>query len=226
MKVYQTSKLRVHTVEWPALVRLAAIETALQDHGNIRGSGFKNGIPCYIQAGTVAHMDNYFDYSWVHRTPLPMGLHCQSPLGPGAKVTRGDHRPHPQVQPPVHCLMTSFPLQKPPTQWSHGRREANPNVLAFFNRPETRDSRPKTHDSRLVTRCLQPGTHTLMLHTRLNLMLYLVVLFLYSFLYIVKSKFGDYATLDALTKQHRVQGGYFDPPSLDGRGVRPRPRSR
>ena len=38
-----------------------------------------------------------------------------------------------------------------------------------------------------------------------------VVSFLYSFPYIVKSKFGDYATLDALAEQQRVQGGTFDP---------------
>ena len=36
------------------------------------------------------------------------------------------------------------------------------------------------------------------------------VLFLYSFPYIVKSKFGNYATLDALAEQQRVQGGTFD----------------
>ena len=42
-------------------------------------------------------------------------------------------------------------------------------------------------------------------------MLYLVVSFLYSFLYIVKLKFGDYGTLDALAEQCRVQGGNFDP---------------
>ena len=38
-----------------------------------------------------------------------------------------------------------------------------------------------------------------------------VVLFLYSFPYIVKSKFGNYATLDALVEEWRVQGGTFDP---------------
>ena len=38
-----------------------------------------------------------------------------------------------------------------------------------------------------------------------------VVSFLYSFPYIVKSKFGDYATLNALAEQQRVQGGTFDP---------------
>ena len=32
-----------------------------------------------------------------------------------------------------------------------------------------------------------------------------------SFPYIVKSKFGDYGTLDTLAEQHRVQGGNFDP---------------
>ena len=147
--------------------------------------------------GSIEHL-----YLWVCivRTPWSWGQGHQ-----------GDHGPHPQVQPPVHCLKTSFPSQKPPTPWSHGRREANPNVLAFFNRPVTHDSRPVTHDSRLMTLCLQPGTRTSMLHTLLNLMLYLVVLFPYSFSYIMKSKFGDYATLDMLAKQCRVQGGYFDP---------------
>ena len=38
-----------------------------------------------------------------------------------------------------------------------------------------------------------------------------VVSFLYSFPYIVKSKFCNYATLDALAEQQRVQGGTFDP---------------
>ena len=46
------------------------VETALQGHGNICGSGTSNGIPCCIQAGTALHVDNYFDYWWVHRTPL------------------------------------------------------------------------------------------------------------------------------------------------------------
>ena len=32
-----------------------------------------------------------------------------------------------------------------------------------------------------------------------------------SFCYIIKSKFGDYGTLDALAEQRRVQGGNFDP---------------
>ena len=36
------------------------------------------------------------------------------------------------------------------------------------------------------------------------------VLFVYSFPYIMKSKFGDYTTLDALAEQWRVQGGTFD----------------
>ena len=38
-----------------------------------------------------------------------------------------------------------------------------------------------------------------------------VVSFLYSFPYIVKSKFGNYTTLNALVEQQRVQGGTFDP---------------
>ena len=38
------------------------VETALQGHGNIHGSGTSNGVPCCIQAGTALHVDNYFDY--------------------------------------------------------------------------------------------------------------------------------------------------------------------
>ena len=38
-----------------------------------------------------------------------------------------------------------------------------------------------------------------------------VVSFHYSFPYSVKSKFGNYATLDALLEQRRLQGGTFDP---------------
>ena len=35
-----------------------------------------------------------------------------------------------------------------------------------------------------------------------------------SFPYIVKSKFGDYGTLNTLTEQRRVHGGNFDPQVL------------
>ena len=68
--------------------KAGSIETALQGHGNICGSGSSNGIPCCIQAGTAMHMDNYFDYLWVHRTPLHMGLQCQNPLVIGAKLSK------------------------------------------------------------------------------------------------------------------------------------------
>ena len=68
--------------------KAGSIETALQGHGNIHGSGTSNGIPCCIQAGTALHMDNYFNYLWVCRTPLPMGLHCQNPLTLGAKLSK------------------------------------------------------------------------------------------------------------------------------------------
>ena len=45
-----------------------------------------------------------------------------------------------------------------------------------------------------------------MLQTHLYLTLYpLLFSFLYSFPYIVKSRFGDYTTLDALAEQRRVQ---------------------
>ena len=68
--------------------KAGSIETALQGHGNICGSGASNGIPCCIQAGTVLHVDNYLDYLWVCRTPLPMGLHCQNPLTLGVKLSK------------------------------------------------------------------------------------------------------------------------------------------
>ena len=73
--------------------KAGSIETALQGCGNIHGSGSSNGILCCIQAGTAVHMDNYFDYLWVHRTPLPMGLHCQNPLIIGAKLSKGPQIP-------------------------------------------------------------------------------------------------------------------------------------
>ena len=68
--------------------KAGSIETALQGHGNICGSGTSNGVPCCIQAGTALHVDNYLDYLWVCRTPLPMGLQCQNPLTLGAKLLK------------------------------------------------------------------------------------------------------------------------------------------
>ena len=65
-----------------------SIKMALQGCGNICGSGTSNGIPCCIQAGTALHVDNYLDYLWVHRTPLPMALHCQNPLTLGIKLSK------------------------------------------------------------------------------------------------------------------------------------------
>ena len=44
---------------------------------------------CCIQAGTAEHVDNYFNYLWVYRTPLPMGLHCQNPLVIGERSSKG-----------------------------------------------------------------------------------------------------------------------------------------
>ena len=65
-----------------------SVEMALQGCGNICGSGTSNGILCCIQAGTALHMDNYLDYLWVRRTPLPMGLHCQNPLTLGVRLSK------------------------------------------------------------------------------------------------------------------------------------------
>ena len=51
-----------------------------------------------------------------------------------------------------------------------------------------------------------------MLRTHLCLLsCYLVVLFPCSISYIMKSKFGNYTTLDVLAEQWRAQGGTFDP---------------
>ena len=48
-----------------------------------------------------------------------------------------------------------------------------------------------------------------------------------SFPYIVKSKFGNYGTLNALAEQRRVQGGNFDPRVLtDGSPSRNKIRQR
>ena len=118
--------------------KAGSIEMALQGHGNIRGSGSHNGVSCSIQAGTAEHVENYFYYLWVCRIPLPVGLHCQNPLVIGEK----GHRPPPQLQTPVCCLMTPFTLQEPPTQHFHGKREANANVVAFFSRLVTHDLMP------------------------------------------------------------------------------------
>ena len=68
--------------------KAGSIKTVLQAHGNIHGSETSNGIPCCIQAGTALHVDNYLDYLWVHRTPLPMGLHSQNPLTLGVKLSK------------------------------------------------------------------------------------------------------------------------------------------
>ena len=68
--------------------KAGSIEMALQGHGNIHGSETSNGVPCCIRAGTALHVDNYLDYLWVHRIPLPMGFHCQNPLTLGAGLSK------------------------------------------------------------------------------------------------------------------------------------------
>ena len=68
--------------------KAGSIKMVLQACGNIRSSETSNGIPCCIQAGIALHVDNYLDYLWVCRTPLPMGLHCQNPLTLGVKLSK------------------------------------------------------------------------------------------------------------------------------------------
>ena len=77
------------------------VETALQGHGNLRGSGSHIGISFCIHAGTVEHVENYSNYVWVCRTPLPMGLHCQNPLFIGEKSPKGPQAPSPVANPSV-----------------------------------------------------------------------------------------------------------------------------
>ena len=94
------------------------VKTALQGHGNICGSGSSNGVPCCIQAGTALHVDNYSDYLWVHRTPLPMGLHCQNPLILGAKLSK---------EPQVPTTDTTSSML--PDDTLHAEGPINPTVL-------------------------------------------------------------------------------------------------
>ena len=94
------------------------VETALQGHGNTCGSGSNNGISCCIQAGTALHVDNYSDYLWVHRTPLPMGLHGQNPLTMGARLSKG-----PQV------LTTGTTSSMLPDETLHAEGPINLTVL-------------------------------------------------------------------------------------------------
>ena len=98
------------------------------------------------------------------------------------------------------CLMTPFTLKGPPTRQFYERKELNLNVVASFSRPITHDPRPMTHNPYLdAPNLVIPNVVSF------------IVSFLYSFPYIVKSKFGDYTTLNALVEQQRVQGGTFDP---------------
>ena len=91
------------------------VDTALQGRGNLRGSGSHNGVSCSIHAGTTEHMENYHKYLWVHRTPLPMGLHCQNPLFIGEKPPKGPRVSLLQLQILVCCLMALFQQWGPST---------------------------------------------------------------------------------------------------------------
>ena len=68
--------------------KVVSAKMAPEACGNICGSETSNGIPCCIQAGTGPHVMNYLDDLLVPRTPLPMGLHCQTP-DVWSKVTKG-----------------------------------------------------------------------------------------------------------------------------------------
>ena len=59
--------------------KVVNVRMAPEAHGNICGFETSNGIPGCIQAGTTLHVMNYLDDLLVSGTPLPMGLHCQTP---------------------------------------------------------------------------------------------------------------------------------------------------
>ena len=135
MKVYRTSKLRVHRVQWPALVRLAALKWPCRAVGTFVVLDSKMASP-------AAHVDNYFDYLWVHRTPLPMGLHCQGPLVMGARSPGGPWAPFTGAVPSV---LPDDPLHT---------AEATNLMVPWKKRGKSKcacllpvDSRLKTHDS-------------------------------------------------------------------------------
>ena len=96
------------------------------------------------------------------------------------------------------CLVALLALGKPPTQLFTRCEKLNLSVVAL-------SSKPVTLNLLLIT--CDPMSQTC---------LYLLccypfaVLFPCSFPYIMKSKFGNYTTLNALAEQRRVQGGTFD----------------
>ena len=98
------------------------------------------------------------------------------------------------------CLMVPFTLKGPPTRRFYKRKKLNLNVVASFSRPVTQDPWLETCNPYF-------DAPNLFIPNIVSF----VVSFFYSFPYIVKSKFGNYATLDALAEQWRVQGGTFDP---------------
>ena len=81
--------------------KAGSIETALQGHENLRGSGSHNCVSCSIHVGTTEHVENYSRYLWVHGTPLPVGLHCQRSLFIGEKLPERPQCPSPVVDPSV-----------------------------------------------------------------------------------------------------------------------------
>ena len=102
------------------------------------------------------------------------------------------------MSPLACCLVTPPALGNSLIQLLNRCKKLNLSVVALSNKPVTLNPLLITHDSLFQTHlyllCLYP----------------FAVLFPCSFPYIVKSKFGDYTTLDALAEQQRVQGGTFD----------------
>ena len=138
------------------------VETAQQGRGNLHGSGCHIGISFCIHAGTVEHVENYSNYLWVRRTPLPMGLHCQNPLFIGEKSPKGPWAPSPVAD--LSVLPDGpFAQQGPPPQPFHRKGEATANVVALFSKLMPRDPCLETCALRLVTRDSRLATRTLML---------------------------------------------------------------
>ena len=114
--------------------KVANVGMALEACGNICGSETSNGTPCCIQAGTALHVMNYLDDLLVPRTPLPMGLCCQTPLMSGAKLPRNCWQ-QPPMSPLACCLVAPPTLGSPLTQLLNKHEKHHLNVVALSSKP-------------------------------------------------------------------------------------------
>ena len=138
---------------WSKMVtkgKVAKVEMALEACGKIHCSKTSNGIPCCMQAGTAPHVMNHLDDLLVSRTPLPMGLHCQTPLMFEVGFSKKMLATATDV---TLSLVASMTLESPLTRLLNKCKEQNLNVAALFSKPVTLNPLLITHDSMSQT-CL------------------------------------------------------------------------